>query len=73
MTITHVNSQTDTWFQAEMTAIGSVHAKWTNWQEGNADPALNPGFYIFLLIFQHKWMFLSTMEMLPFEGHNVAY
>ena len=27
-------------------------------QEGNADPA----FDIFLLIFQHKWMFLSTMQ-----------
>jgi len=23
-------------------------------QEGNADPALKLGFYIFLLIFQHK-------------------
>ena len=21
----------------------------------------------------HKWMFLSTMQTLPFEGHNVAY
>ena len=25
------------------------------------------------LNFQHKWMFLSTMQTLPFEGHNVAY
>ena len=33
--------------------------------EGNADPALKPNFYIFLLIFQHKWMFLSTMQTLP--------
>ena len=40
--------------------------------EGNADPALKPDFYIFLLIFQHKWMFLSTMQTLPFEGNNVA-
>jgi len=32
---------------------------------GNADPALKPDFYIFLLIFQHKWMFLSTMQSLP--------
>ena len=32
-----------------------------------------PDFYIFLLIFQHKWIFLSTMLTLPFEGHNVAY
>ena len=39
-----------------------------NWKEGNADPTLKPEFYIFLLIFQHKWMF-----PLPFEGHNVAY
>ena len=42
-------------------------------QEGNADPALKPDFYIFLLIFQHKWMFLSTMQTLQFEGHNVTY
>ena len=42
-------------------------------QEGNADPALKPDFHIFLLIFQHKWMFLSTMQTLPFEGHTVAY
>ena len=42
-------------------------------QEGNADHALKTDFYIFLLIFQHKWMFLSTMQTLPFEGHNVAY
>jgi len=26
-------------------------------QEGNADSAFKPDFYIFLLIFQHKWMF----------------
>ena len=37
-------------------------------QEGNADPALKPDFYIFLLIFQHK-MNVS----LPFKGHNVTY
>jgi len=44
-------------------------------QEGNADPALKPDFYIFLLIFQHKWMFLSTIHVqtLQFEGHTVAY
>ena len=42
-------------------------------QEGNADPAIKLDFYICLLIFQHKWMFLSTMQTLPFEGHNVAY
>ena len=41
--------------------------------EGNADPPLKSNFYILLLIFQHKWMFLSTMQTLPFEGHNVAY
>ena len=41
-------------------------------QEGNADPTFKLDFYIFLLIFQHKWMFLSTMQTLPFEGHNVA-
>ena len=35
-------------------------------QEGNADPALKPDFYIFLLFFHHKWMFLSTMKTLPF-------
>ena len=39
----------------------------------NADPTLKVDFYIFLIIFQHKWMFLSTMQTLPFEGHNVAY
>ena len=38
-------------------------------QEGNADPAIKLDFYIFLLIFQHKSMFLSTMQTL----HNVAY
>ena len=38
--------------------------KLLNRQEGNEDPAL---------IFQHKWMFLSTLQTLPFEGHNVAY
>ena len=37
------------------------------------DPAFKPDFYIFLLIFQHKWMFLSKMQTLPFEGHNMAY
>ena len=42
-------------------------------QEGNADPALKPDFYIFLVIFQHKWMFLSTMQTLPFKGHDVVY
>ena len=26
-------------------------------QEGNTDPALKPDFDIFLLIFQHKWIF----------------
>ena len=41
-------------------------------QEGNADPALKPDFY-FSSNFPHKWMFLSTMQTLPFEGHNVAY
>jgi len=41
-------------------------------QEGNADPALKPDSYIFLLLFQHKRMFLSTMQTLPFEGHNVT-
>ena len=30
-------------------------------------------FIFFPLIFQHKWMFLSTMQTLPFEGRNVAY
>jgi len=34
-------------------------------QEGNVS--------IFLLIVQHKWMFLSTIQTLSFEGHNVAY
>ena len=34
-------------------------------QEGNANSASKPDFYIFLLIFQHKWMFLSTMQTLP--------
>jgi len=34
-------------------------------QEGNADPALNPYSYIFHLIFQHNWLFLSTMQTLP--------
>jgi len=34
-------------------------------KEGNVDSALKPDFYIFLLIFQHKWMFLSTMQTLP--------
>ena len=38
--------------------------KLLNRQEGNEDPAL---------IFQHKWMFLSTLQTLPLEGHNVAY
>jgi len=33
-------------------------------QEGNADLALKSDFYIFLLIFQHKLMFLSTMQTL---------
>ena len=28
---------------------------------------------MFLLFFQHKWMFLSTMQTLQFKGHNVAY
>ena len=37
------------------------------------DPALKPDFYIFLLIFQYKWKFLSAMQTLPFEGHYVAY
>ena len=27
----------------------------------------------FLEFFQHKRTFLSTMQALPFEGHNVAY
>ena len=40
--------------------------------EGNADPPLKSNFYILLLIFQHKWMFLTTIQTLPFEGHNVA-
>ena len=44
-----------------------------NYKRGNVDPALKADFYIFLLIFQHKWMFLSTMQTLPFEGLNVAY
>jgi len=30
-------------------------------QEANADPALKPDVYIFL-IFQHKWMIFSTMQ-----------
>ena len=30
-------------------------------------------FYNFLPIFQHKWMFFSKMQTLPFEGHNMAY
>ena len=49
---------------------------WTNLllkQEENADPTFKPDFCMFLLIFQHKWMFLSIMQTLPFEGHNVAY
>ena len=41
-------------------------------QEGNVDPALKPDSNIFLLIFRHKWMFLSTMQTLPFEGNNLA-
>ena len=42
-------------------------------QEGNADPTLKPDFYIFVLIFQHKSMFLSKMQTLSFEGHTVSY
>ena len=42
-------------------------------QEGNVDPALKLDFYMFSLIFKHRWTFLSTMQTLPFEGHNVAY
>ena len=34
------------------------------------DHALNPDYFIFLLIFQHKRIFLSTMQTLPFEGHD---
>ena len=34
-------------------------------QEGNVDPALKLDLYIFLLIFIHTWMFLSTMQTLP--------
>ena len=30
-------------------------------------------FLYFLLIFQHKWIFLSTIQTLPFEDHNVAH
>ena len=55
------------WVCEHITVFGRVK------QEGNADSTLKPDFYIFLLIFQHKWMFLSTMQTLPFEGHNVAY
>ena len=29
------------------------------------DPALKKDFYNFLLIFQHKWMFLSRVQTLP--------
>ena len=29
--------------------------------------------YSRVLYFQHKWMFLSTKQTLPFEGPNVAY
>ena len=36
-------------------------------QEANAKPALKSDFS------QHKWMFLSVMQTLPLEGHNVAY
>jgi len=32
-------------------------------QEGNADPALKPDFYIFLLIFQHKCIFLVLCKL----------
>ena len=39
--------------------------KKSNKQEGNADPTLEPDFFIFLLLFKHKWMFLSTMQTLP--------
>ena len=41
-------------------------------QDGNVDHALKPDFYIFLLIFRHKCVFLSTMQTLPFEGNNLA-
>jgi len=34
-------------------------------KDGNAGPSLKPDLYIFLLIFPHKWMFLSTMQTLP--------
>ena len=42
-------------------------------QEGNVSPTKSWFFCIFLLIVQHKWMFLSTIQTLSFEGHNVAY
>ena len=53
-------------------AIGEIYEQYSK-PEGNADPALKQDFYIFLLIVQNKWMFLSTMQTLPFEGHNMAY
>ena len=31
----------------------------------NVRSVLKQDFYIFLIIFQHKWMFLSTMQTLP--------
>ena len=37
------------------------------------EAGIKAGFYMFLLIFQHKWLFLSRMQTLPFNGHNVAY
>jgi len=56
-----------------------VYSQWQNFvignqimmqQEGNADPSLKLDFYIFLLIFQHKWMFLSTMQTLPLSTNE---
>jgi len=31
----------------------------------NVRSVLKQDFYIFLIIFQHKWMFFSTMQTLP--------
>ena len=51
----------------------AISFKIINYKNGNADLAIKPDFYTFLLIFQHKGMFFSTMQTLPFECRNVAY
>ena len=57
----------------DLKTVGGVWDRTFHKQEANADLALKPDFDNFLLIFQHQWMFLSTMQTLSFEDYNVAY